>query len=226
MTPVLERKWTAAAARAPQLARWLSSRLRHDPKHAAGWVVSVYYDTPDWRLLREKEDSDYLKTKVRIRWYEDDAGGLLSPEAFLEVKAKRGGARTKTRLVVPEPATRLQQLSLADPCWMHLPDAARRAGALLPSPLTPVFSVRYRRRRFVDPLTRSRVALDEAIHVGAVHPGRVPGHRRLHLDRAVVEVKGTEPDLPAHLTGLFSLGCRREAFSKYFNCHRLLLLSP
>ena len=226
MSVVLERKWTAPATRAPHIARWLASRLRRDPKHAGGWVVSVYYDTPDWRLLREKEDSDYLKTKVRVRWYEDDDGALLSPDAFLEVKAKRGGARTKARLVTSEPAATLQTLPLTDPRWAPLPDAARREGLLLPTPLTPVFAVRYRRRRFVDPLTRSRVAFDDAIHVGATHPGRVPGYRRVRLDRAVVEVKGDAHDLPDHLTGLFSLGCRREAFSKYFACHRSLLPTP
>ena len=159
MTAVLERKWTAPATCAPQLVRWLASRMRRDPQHAAGWVVSVYYDTPEWRLLREKEDSDYLKTKVRVRWYEDDAGALLSPDAFLEVKSKRGGARTKARLVTSEPATLLQALPLTDQRWARLPDAARRAGALLPTPLTPVFTVRYRRRRFIDALTRSRVSL-------------------------------------------------------------------
>jgi len=226
VTAVLERKWTAPATCAPQLVRWLASRMRRDPQHAAGWVVSVYYDTPEWRLLREKEDSDYLKTKVRVRWYEDDAGALLSPDAFLEVKSKRGGARTKARLVTSEPATLLQALPLTDQRWARLPDAARRAGALLPTPLTPVFTVRYRRRRFIDALTRSRVSFDDAIHVGATHPGRVPGRRRVRLDRVVVEIKGVAHELPAHLTGLFSLGCRREAFSKYFACHRLLLPSP
>ena len=214
-----ERKWTCAQARAPQVARFLAGRLRPDRAHAAGWVSSVYYDTPDRRFLREKLDSDYRKTKVRVRWYEDDDGELLSPDAFLEVKSKRGSSRRKTRLAVPEGAAAIRRLSFSDARLRALPDLARRGGEHLPSPLIPVLVVRYRRRRFLDPVTRSRVCLDDRIQAGATCRAHSAGMR---LDQAVVEVKGPDWDLPEHLVHLYRLGCRREAFSKYFTCHQLL----
>ena len=59
---------------ARSLVRWLRSRCWPDPLYPAATVSSIYYDTPDWRLLREKVNSDFLKTKVRLRWYSDIDG--------------------------------------------------------------------------------------------------------------------------------------------------------
>ena len=218
-----ERKWTCAQARVPQVARFLAGRLSPDRAHAAGWVNSVYYDTPDRRFLREKLDSDFRKTKVRVRWYEDDDGALLSPDAYLEVKSKRGSSRTKTRLEVPLGAAEIRRLPFSDARLRALPDLARRSGEHLPSPLIPVLVVRYRRRRFFDPVTRSRVCLDDRIQTGTTRRAQSAGAR---LDQAVVEVKGPHWDLPEHLVHLYRLGCRSEAFSKYFTCHLLLHSSP
>ena len=49
---------------------WLSRVALPDPHYPANVVSSIYFDTHDWRYLNEKENSDFLKTKVRLRWYE------------------------------------------------------------------------------------------------------------------------------------------------------------
>jgi VTC domain len=220
--PERELKWVLPAARAALVAGFLASRLRLDRAYAAGWVVSLYYDTPDWRFLQDKLNSDYLKTKLRLRWYEDDRRCPLGKDAFLEVKGKIGSSRTKLRLPSPLPATLLGDLPLTDSRLRALPDLARAAGAVLPAPLQPVFIVRYRRRRFVDPLSGLRVSLDDRVHVPAVNPLRVPGFRSARLSVAVVEVKGPDAQLPRTLRPLRGLGCRLQALSKYAACHALI----
>lgn len=217
--PEHELKLVLPTARAALVGTFLASRLLPDPRHHAGWVMSIYYDTPDWRFLDEKLASDFLKSKLRLRWYEDDQGRPLGSTAHLEVKHKVGSSRNKLRLPAPHAPALLRELALCDERLAHLPELARSAGAFLPSPLEPVFSVRYRRRRFVDPRSGLRVSLDDRVHAPKVNPLRIPGVRHTQLSNAVVEVKGPGAQLPASLRPLQDLGCRLQAFSKYAACH-------
>ncbi|MGK0218929.1 MAG: hypothetical protein ACI9HE_002426 [Planctomycetota bacterium] len=217
--PEHELKFVLPAPRSALVHAFLGSRLMPDPGHPGGWVVSVYYDTPDWRFLEEKLASDFLKSKLRLRWYENDEGQPLGTTAFLEVKSKVGSSRNKLRLPVPLTPAELRQLALSDVRFTQLSELARQAGAVLPSPLEPVFTVRYRRRRFVDPRSGLRVSLDDQIHAPKANPLRIPGVRHTQIPFAVVEVKGPSARLPASLRPLRDLGCRLQAFSKYTACH-------
>ena len=62
------------AAHATPLASWLAAVCHPERAYPPARVVTVYFDTPDLALLGEKIDSDYLKTKVRVRWYAPLAG--------------------------------------------------------------------------------------------------------------------------------------------------------
>ncbi len=218
----LERKWAMPARLSPRVARFLAARLRPDPEHAEGHVCSIYYDTPDWRFVEEKLSSDFLKTKVRLRWYEDAQRRPLSPKAFLEVKVKLGGAREKLRVPSPIDSGLLSEMSLSDRRLRGLPRLAETQGVRLPSPLLPGFLVRYRRRRYVEPSSGLRLSLDDRIHVPIVNRAMVPRSLPGHLDLAVLEVKGAQGDLPRSLQPLFELGLRQRALSKYAACHALL----
>jgi len=154
---------------------------------------------------------------VRLRWYEDDAGRALGDEAFLEIKRKIGGLRRKHREPAPIGAALASGLRLSDARLAALPEHLRRRGHDLPALLRPAFVVRYRRRRFVEP-GGTRVALDDRIHVPAVHAPQLPSGRRPRLDVAVVESKGPGVEPPASLRRLVDLRCRRGAFSKYEEC--------
>ena len=65
-----ELKFTIDGRNVTAVRRWLSSICRPDPLFPRGVVNSIYFDTPELHHLREKINSDYLKTKVRLRWYE------------------------------------------------------------------------------------------------------------------------------------------------------------
>jgi hypothetical protein len=66
-----ELKYSLQAGRVPLARRMLASACRPDPEHAVACVWTIYYDTPQLTSLREKINSDYLKVKVRLRWYSD-----------------------------------------------------------------------------------------------------------------------------------------------------------
>ena len=73
-----EIKYTVPASRVPALCSLLDARCHPDPHYPRGHVRSLYFDTPDLRFLAEKSDGDFLKTKVRLRWYGADAGAPAS----------------------------------------------------------------------------------------------------------------------------------------------------
>lgn len=79
-----ELKYVFPNRRAVSILNWLKARCRSDSDYPAAVVSSIYYDTVDWRSLAEKNNSDYLKTKIRLRWYQDLFTGELSQESFLE----------------------------------------------------------------------------------------------------------------------------------------------
>lgn len=195
------------------LARSIVSALcRPDPQFPAAVVSTIYYDTPDLALLSEKINSDYLKTKVRLRWYSPARG---SAGAFLEVKSRVGALRHKVRVQTPLSAATVADLSLDDPALLHVLDLARPLGMALPPRLLPALLLRYERFRFVEPVSRSRISVDTNIEAVRGNPRLVGNafHQRLPL--GVVEIKGSGDDLPRALRPLLHLGARRAAFSKY-----------
>ena len=66
---------------------------RADGAHPAGIVSSIYYDSLRWDALNEKINSDYIKTKFRLRWYRDPGSGAYSDASFAESKHRIGCRR-------------------------------------------------------------------------------------------------------------------------------------
>ena len=206
--PPHELKWLFPAHSAAVLEPFLSAVLRPDPVHPAGPVESVYFDSPGLDSLEEKRASDYFKTKIRIRWY-DRAG-----PAFWEVKRRIGTRREKLRGEVGWSGAEAADRSLEDVRWLALPAALRSQGLVLAPDLRPTLQVGYRRRRFVDPFSGARVALDEGISAPRV-AARLGGRSTRELPWAVVDVKNARAGLAGPLISLAALGGRRASFSKY-----------
>lgn len=202
-----ELKWQFPVHLVPALEVFLGGVTRPDPRFPAGTVQSVYFDTLELASLAEKEASDYLKTKIRVRWY--DASGF----AFWEVKRRIGTRREKLRGDLDLPASEAAALALDDPRWLAVPARLRAAGLELAPDLRPVVQIAYRRRRFVDPAPGARVALDDGIRAPRV-AARLGGAVR-DLPWAIVEVKSRQADLGGPLYHLAALGGRRVSFSKY-----------
>jgi hypothetical protein len=197
-----------------QLARSVvAAWCRPDPRHPSAIVSTIYYDTPEFSLLFEKINSDYLKTKVRLRWY--DASSPGAAHAFLEIKSRVGSLRRKARVGTGLEGRSLDAIGLDDPALSEVLELARPLGVALPARLTPVLLLRYERFRYVEPLSGARISVDSAIEGVKGNPQLMPHAFRTPLDVGVIEVKGREEDLPRVMAPLVRLGARRASFSKY-----------
>ena len=75
-------------------------RMLPDP-HGESTICNIYYDTPDYRLVRDSLEKPIYKEKLRLRSY-----GPVFPEqqVFLELKKKYKGVVYKRRIELSERA--------------------------------------------------------------------------------------------------------------------------
>jgi hypothetical protein len=209
-----ELKFSLPAGRVDLVRRLLDGTCRRDVDYPAALVWTIYYDTPDLRSLAEKLNSDYLKSKVRLRWYSDLEGQVSGP-AFVEAKARIGNRRVKVRTVAPHDAPVIASWSLQDSRLLAFPRLLRPQGVVVGDDWQPVLQLRYRRDRFTEPVTRARVSLDADIRAAAVNHRFIAACDTTALGLAVLEIKGAEEELPQRLRPLLRLGMRQRSFSKY-----------
>jgi len=209
-----ELKYVLPAGRVPFVARWLAATCRPDPRFGANDVFTVYYDTLDQQSIHEKIDSDYVKTKVRVRWYAP-AGDAPRGDAFVEVKRRIGDRREKVRVVLPGAAAALAGRPLLDPAWLVVPRELRREGVFLDTLFRPVLALTYRRTRLVEAASGARVSCDTAIRATTAHPSLFVAGTPEPLPVGVIEVKGPSDELPMPLRTMTRFGARLTAFSKY-----------
>lgn len=217
-----ELKYVISNHRAKVIVGWLLRRCQPDPQYATGRVSSIYFDTRQWSHLDEKLNSDYLKSKVRIRWYSDYASREVMPGPFLEAKFKIGSRRKKVRIPLEADSRKLAALALENPIFPSLLRPLAAEGLIGHTQLLPAFQVNYTRRRFVDPITGARLCVDWNIHAGRVNPLMIPHCNTKVLPNAVVEVKDHRETLPDWLHQITALGGRKDAFSKYSHCYHQL----
>lgn len=201
------------------MIRWLRCRCRPDRRFEAGIVSSIYYDTHQWRFLREKINSDYLKTKVRLRWYADIDSGEPEDESYIEAKYKTGSRRAKVRLQTGISGKWLSGVGLDNQKLLKVPLLLRNSGVIIREHLFPAFKITYKRRRFIEPVTGARLSIDYDICAPAVNRRMLSRQNQLPLPMAVFELKGAITELPDVLKQLTALGCRKESFSKYSVCY-------
>ena len=72
----------------------------------------------------------------------------------------------------------------------------------------------YQRRRYLEPVTGTRICLDHDIRAVQAQAGAGSAP----LAEGVFEVKGPAEQLPDALQPLIGLGCRRQSFSKFQRC--------
>ncbi len=201
-----------------QVLSALKALCQPDPKYPAGIIDSIYFDTLDFKFLREKADSDYLKTKVRLRWYHTLDGQLASSSAFTEIKYRVGARRQKLHFEADIASEDLDQIELQDPILLEFGNSLLKVGVLPFEKLIPMFVVRYTRYRFIDPISGTRIALDSEITVPKVNRAIFPEADLMpdfKLDLAVLEFKAKQPGMPRVATALRHLELRQSSFSKY-----------
>ena len=92
-----EIKFLVSSEQRARLEEAFASRMMPDP-HGESTICNVYYDTPDFRLIRTSLEKPVYKEKLRLRSY-----GPAAPEdmVFLELKKKFDGIVYKRRISLP-----------------------------------------------------------------------------------------------------------------------------
>lgn len=215
-----EVKYVFSNHRVTPVLRWLQHVCQLDPEFSHNIVASIYYDTKDWRFLHEKINSDYLKTKLRVRWYRDPAEHSGPGAAFIELKSKVGAPRTKFRMKVPYSAQWFAELPLENQQLLEIPQLLKSQGIFLEHQVFPAFIVQYERYRFIEDISGARVCVDCNISAPKVNSYMLPESNPLPLQTAVLEIKGHLECLPNVLSQLTAFGCRKSSFSKYLACYQ------
>ena len=92
-----EKKYLMSAEKFEKLWQELEPRLRPD-EYFSNTVSSVYYDTPDYDLIRHSIQKPIYKEKLRLRGYgKTDSDSLV----FVELKKKFKGIVYKRRIELP-----------------------------------------------------------------------------------------------------------------------------
>lgn len=91
-----EIKYLITAQQRKVLEEEFARRMKPD-QFAHSSIRNIYYDTPDFRLIRKSLEKPVYKEKIRLRYY-----GEAHKEVFLEMKKKFEGIVYKRRITVPE----------------------------------------------------------------------------------------------------------------------------
>ena len=220
---VNERKFAGTRLHLEPVAALLGARCLPDGEFPEGVVNSIYFDTPRLRSYREKDDGDFLKTKVRLRWYGRDEELGESVPAFLELKYRIGSARDKVRLELAVPRSLLLDTPYGSGAFA---DFLAAHSAALGEPLaigwTPAVQITYDRLRYIDEPSGSRVSVDWNIRAPRFDPVRFPWAVPVELDDLVCEFKNPGGTPPPWAETMLRLGLRLGSFSKYGECMRRL----
>lgn len=93
-----ESKFLVDARQRALLEQAFRGRMAPDP-HGESTICNVYYDTPDYRLVRASLEKPVYKEKLRMRSY-----GRVQPgdQVFLELKKKYDGIVYKRRIALTQ----------------------------------------------------------------------------------------------------------------------------
>ena len=220
MTQRIERKFYIIPERVEIACGLLRQICRPDREYPSELVNSLYFDSFDLDEYEKSISGDFRKDKVRIRWYGDDASPSKSRTIYLELKSKQGFASTKRRLKMEVPAHYLTTPYLARGIVPKalLNKVLASFGHFPSKPLRPVIKITYWRNRFTEPITGQRVALDCRIRSTMVVSAPGISRQELAIPGGVVEIKGTNIELPATLRRLGMLDADWSRFSKYSAC--------
>lgn len=168
---------------------------------------TVYYDTADWRMLRQHVAGRQVRQKVRVRTY------VASHLTFVEIKKKDNHGRTHKK--------RIRVASF--PSASFPPDVASFITDQSDIPafrLSPAVSNSFRRITLVNNEMTERLTIDLDLRLANL---RNNVEARL-ADTVIVEVK-REGRAPSHAVDwLRGRGIRKCGFSKY--CYGALLTDP
>jgi VTC domain len=218
----IEQKFVFDTANKGWLLEWLDFHLVRDPAFYFGPVVSLYYDTPSLSFFGQVCDGDFIKSKIRLRWYQTHfPAEQQSVTCYLEIKRKYGVRRQKQRQQLALETRFLSGDLFSHPAILDAPNGMPAARATARGLLVPVLVVHYERFRFIDPGSGSRISLDTGIVCSRSNSAYLAGTAPVAFGSDVLEVKGVLNALPDCLLPV-SRHLRKQSFSKYAICCALL----
>lgn len=201
------------------LDSWLRVSCRQDEIYPISRVQTIYLETTRGDCLAEKVNSDFFKTKYRVRWYELETLPVGDEATvFLEIKSKVGAKRIKQRRISKVPSRQLKSSSLSDVFharWTEL--MGSETEGVLPN-LHPLVQISYTRKRFVEPFTGARLSLDYDIRVEKTNGLMLPPPTNMALPSGVFEIKSPSDSPPPILEYFLTNVVRKANFSKYEQC--------
>lgn len=203
----------------------LALRQHMEPDaHGLSTICNLYYDTPDYRLIRHSLEHPVYKEKLRLRCY-----GLATADAdvFLELKKKYKGVVYKRRIRVTED----EGLSFMNGTGFLSKDNQISREILyfrdFYKTLRPQIYICYDREAWFDPVDRGfRMTLDRNVRyrtndLSLASP--FGGHEILVSGQTLLEVKA-EGAIPMWLVELLtSEQIHKQSFSKYGRAYEQML---
>ena len=216
----VEQKYLFPTGYTDVIRTWLEHACVPDPRYPSSVVSSIYFDTPELFHFHESRNGEFLRAKVRLRWYADPARDPATVESgagvrcYLEVKTKQGALSEKRRTEVTIPSRVLLDDLFSDE---RIPDLTSRVfdlGYRAAGMLVPVLLIQYRRRRYLDVESDSAIAEDTEIRCTRANDTVVQATLPVHLDVGVLEIKGMNRETCGVLNPIGSY-LTKSPFSKY-----------
>ena len=219
-----ELKYLLSGEQTDFLVKRLEGHMKLD-QYGRTSIASLYYDTPNYQLIRTSVEKPPFKEKIRLRSY-----GLATRESpvFLELKRKAYGIVYKRRVQTTIPLVEKFFAGSGDIC---APGQINREITYFRDyyqALVPACLIIYDREAFFEPGGDLRLTIDHNPRYRTDHldltysmdglPLRPPGH-------TILEIKVQEA-MPLWLTHILDEGqIYKNSFSKYGEAFRQQLLS-
>ncbi len=213
-----EVKYTLTTAQYLQLKATMAAHMSLD-SYGRHTIDTMYFDTPDYRLIRRSIEKPCYKEKLRLRSY----GATTDTDTvYLELKKKYDGVVYKRRLALPK-AEAMAFLTQDKPLTSNSQIAKELTYFCeFYGNLKPMVGLRYEREAFFGNQDKGfRITFDHAITMASQNRYDTP---LLDSDTVVLEVK-TALGMPSWLTDFFSSHeIYKTSFSKVGTAYQTILL--
>ena len=216
-----EKKYLVTQEQYDRLAAVLAPRMERD-RFSESTISNIYYDTPDFRLIRRSLEKPVYKEKLRLRSY-----GRADREhpVFMELKKKYRSIVYKRRLTLPY--GRALDCLTGDCPWPET-QIGREIGYAMDfyPDLEPRVFLSYERDSWYAPESGLRITFDDAIRFRTADltlDSDLWGTALLRPDQVLMELKAPGA-IPLWMVRLLTeMGLYKTSFSKYGTAYQILL---
>lgn len=219
-----EKKYLLDKSSAEKLVLRLEEHMKKD-RYFDSEILSLYFDTPDYRLIRASIEKPVFKEKIRLRSYgvpdENDT-------AFLEYKRKYKGVVYKRRSVMPLcDAVRFSNGEEITPHNIQIENELRYAFKQYEG-LAPRMLISYHRHAYVGKEDKNlRITIDDRVLYRGYDlrlSSGIYGRQLIGEDQLLMEIK-LHSAMPLWLSHLLDeLKIYPRSFSKYGTAYTTLML--